>query len=187
MGLTGSQVNTPKGEMSLTGTKVNTPKGELSLIGTEVNTPKAEMSLTGKEVNTPKGEMSLIGTEVNTPKGEMSLTGTDGAIEQLTPKLMRMIIRASNCIDVCFVSERLYDKFKRTGSVHDDKKAMAMATASVATDETKERVDDFFAANHLLMHLNSPLANETHTYTIAHSNDHAHQVWSQLLAASAIY
>ncbi|GBM21404.1 hypothetical protein AVEN_264836-1 [Araneus ventricosus] len=45
---------------------------------------------------------------------------------------------------------KLYDKFKRNGSVQDHKKAMARATASVATDEAKERIDDFFAANHLL-------------------------------------
>ncbi|GBN73952.1 hypothetical protein AVEN_11940-1 [Araneus ventricosus] len=70
----------------------------------------------------------------------------------------------------------LYDNFKRTGSVQDDIKAIDTASASVATDEAKERVDELFAANHLLIHLNSPLANETHTYTIACSTDHAHQV-----------
>ncbi|GBM18495.1 hypothetical protein AVEN_252280-1 [Araneus ventricosus] len=67
-------------------------------------------------------------------------------------------------------ASQLYEKFKRTGSVQGNKKAKATATASVATDEAKERGDDFL-----------------HTYTIARSNDHAHQVWSQLLAASAIY
>ncbi|GBN32021.1 hypothetical protein AVEN_124185-1 [Araneus ventricosus] len=82
---------------------------------------------------------------------------------------------------------RLCDKFKRTGSVQDDEKAKVTATSSVATGEAKERVEDFFAANHLLIHLNLPLAKETHTYTIARSNDHAHQVWYQLLEASAIY
>ncbi|GBN11194.1 hypothetical protein AVEN_272584-1 [Araneus ventricosus] len=85
------------------------------------------------------------------------------------------------------VARWLYDKFKRTGSVQDDKKAMVTTTASVATDEAKERIDDLFAANHLHMHLNSPLANETHISTIARSNDNAHQVWSHLLEASAIY
>ncbi|GFU12528.1 hypothetical protein NPIL_661291 [Nephila pilipes] len=40
---------------------------------------------------------------------------------------------------------RLYAKFKRTGSVEDDKKAMA--TATVVTDGAKQVVDDFFAAD----------------------------------------
>ncbi|GBO35587.1 hypothetical protein AVEN_227724-1 [Araneus ventricosus] len=39
--------------------------------------------------------------------------------------------------------KRLYDKFKRTGSGQDDKKAMVTDTASVATEEAKGRVDDF--------------------------------------------
>ncbi|GBN68770.1 hypothetical protein AVEN_170699-1 [Araneus ventricosus] len=89
------------------------------------------------------------------------------------------------CVSILFF--RLYDKFKRTGSVQGDEKAKVTATSSVATGEAKERVEDFFAANHLLIHLNIPLAKETHTYTIARSNDHAHQVWSQLLEASASY
>ncbi|GFT26269.1 DUF4817 domain-containing protein [Nephila pilipes] len=42
---------------------------------------------------------------------------------------------------------RLYAKFKRTGSVEDDKKAMATATATVVTDGAKQVVDDFFAAD----------------------------------------
>ncbi|GFS62489.1 t-complex protein 1 subunit delta [Nephila pilipes] len=42
---------------------------------------------------------------------------------------------------------RLYAKFKRTGSVEDDKKAMATATAIVVTDGAKQVVDDFFAAD----------------------------------------
>ncbi|GFU50981.1 t-complex protein 1 subunit delta [Nephila pilipes] len=42
---------------------------------------------------------------------------------------------------------RLYAKFKRTGSVEDDKKAMAIATATVVTDGAKQVVDDFFAAD----------------------------------------
>ncbi|GFT81065.1 hypothetical protein NPIL_671141 [Nephila pilipes] len=37
--------------------------------------------------------------------------------------------------------------FKRTGSVEDDKKAMATATATVVTDGAKQVVDDFFAAD----------------------------------------
>ncbi|GFT19041.1 hypothetical protein NPIL_268371, partial [Nephila pilipes] len=40
---------------------------------------------------------------------------------------------------------RLYAKFKRTGSVEDDKKAMA--TATVVTDCAKQVVDDFFASD----------------------------------------
>ncbi|GBL95565.1 hypothetical protein AVEN_54161-1 [Araneus ventricosus] len=49
------------------------------------------------------------------------------------------------CHQKCFSSLffRLYDKFKCTGSVQDDKKAMTTTTASVAPDEAKERVDDF--------------------------------------------
>ncbi|GFT18764.1 DUF4817 domain-containing protein [Nephila pilipes] len=42
---------------------------------------------------------------------------------------------------------RLYAMFKRTGSVEDDKKAMATATATVVTDGAKQVVDDFFAAD----------------------------------------
>ncbi|GFS53505.1 t-complex protein 1 subunit delta [Nephila pilipes] len=42
---------------------------------------------------------------------------------------------------------RLYAKFKRTGSVEDDKKAMATATATVVTDGAKQFVDHFFAAD----------------------------------------
>ncbi|GFS97232.1 t-complex protein 1 subunit delta [Nephila pilipes] len=42
---------------------------------------------------------------------------------------------------------RLYAKFKRIGSVEDDKKAMATATATVVTDGAKQVVDDFFAAD----------------------------------------
>ncbi|CAL1276577.1 unnamed protein product [Larinioides sclopetarius] len=42
---------------------------------------------------------------------------------------------------------RLYAKFKRTGSVEDDKNAMATATATVVTDGAKQVVDDFFAAH----------------------------------------
>ncbi|GFR07922.1 t-complex protein 1 subunit delta [Trichonephila clavata] len=41
---------------------------------------------------------------------------------------------------------RLHAKFKRTGSVEDDKKAMATATATVVTDGAKQVVD-FFAAD----------------------------------------
>ncbi|GFQ97685.1 t-complex protein 1 subunit delta [Trichonephila clavata] len=42
---------------------------------------------------------------------------------------------------------RLYAKFKLTGSVEDDKKAMATATATVVTDGAKQVVDNFFAAD----------------------------------------
>ncbi|GFU30316.1 DUF4817 domain-containing protein, partial [Nephila pilipes] len=42
---------------------------------------------------------------------------------------------------------RLYAKFKHTGLVEDDKKAMATATATVVTDEAKQVVDEFFAAD----------------------------------------
>ncbi|GFT44390.1 t-complex protein 1 subunit delta [Nephila pilipes] len=42
---------------------------------------------------------------------------------------------------------RLYAKFKRIGSVEEDKKAMATATATVVTDGAKQVVDDFFAAD----------------------------------------
>ncbi|GFU00462.1 t-complex protein 1 subunit delta [Nephila pilipes] len=42
---------------------------------------------------------------------------------------------------------RLYAKFKRTGSVEDDKKSIATATATAVTDGAKQVVDDFFAAD----------------------------------------
>ena len=42
---------------------------------------------------------------------------------------------------------RLYAKFKRTGSMEDNKNAMATATSTVVTDGAKQVVDDFFAAD----------------------------------------
>ena len=50
---------------------------------------------------------------------------------------------------MCFnlLSCRLHAKFKRTGSMEDNKNAMATATSTVVTDGAKQVVDDFFAAD----------------------------------------
>lgn len=62
----------------------------------------------------------------------------------MTCFVLHLHVCRQNCVSILFC--RLHDKFKRARQEQGGKKALAMASVDVVTNETKERANDFFAA-----------------------------------------